>query len=79
VDSFVFGKPHSPYSTPDAERSLSTFDLPSRVTGSYLYELSFGRGRTFNIDNRFWNALGGLRLWPDALVAVDAGGRVAEG
>ena len=30
-----------------AERGLSTFDTRHRFTGSYIYDLPFGRGRTF--------------------------------
>lgn len=38
-----------------AERGLSAFDMRQRFTASFLYELPFGKGRHFNIDNRAAN------------------------
>ena len=46
-----------------AERGLSAFDFRQRLTSSFLYEVPFGKGRKFGIDNGFANALfGGWQL-----------------
>jgi hypothetical protein len=47
----------------DYERALSAFDFRHRFTGSFLYELPFGRGRAVGIENRVVNALlGGWQI-----------------
>jgi len=42
-----------------AERSLSSGDMRHRFVTSALYDLPFGRGRRFDIQNRFLNAVAG--------------------
>lgn len=41
------------------ERALSAFDTRHRFVTSALWDLPFGRGRQFDLKNRFVNALGG--------------------
>ncbi|HSU31461.1 MAG TPA: TonB-dependent receptor [Bryobacteraceae bacterium] len=43
----------------NADRSVSGFDLPNVFSGSWTYEIPFGKGKTFSSGNRFVNyALG---------------------
>ena len=45
------------------EKGLSSYDQPFNNTTSIIYELPFGKGRKFNIDNKVTNAvLGGWQL-----------------
>lgn len=41
------------------ERAVSSFDTPQRFITSILYELPLGRGRAFNLRNRFAEAFAG--------------------
>ena len=40
-----------------AERSIDPTDVPQRLALSAVYELPFGKGKLFNIDNRAMNAV----------------------
>jgi hypothetical protein len=41
------------------DRGLSAFDFRHRLTNSFLYEIPFGKGRKFGIDNAVANAMFG--------------------
>lgn len=52
----------NPYNL-NADRSVSGFDLPNIFSASWVYEIPFGKGRTFSSGNRFVNyALGNWEL-----------------
>jgi hypothetical protein len=54
------------------ERGLSAFDFRHRFTGSFLYELPFGRGRAVDLMNPVVNALlGGWQL--GGIIALQTG------
>jgi hypothetical protein len=57
----------------DADRSVASQDMTQHFVGSAVYELPFGRGRTYGANwNRFTNAaLGGWSVGP--IVTVDSG------
>lgn len=57
----------------DADRSVASQDMTQHFVGSAVYELPFGRGRTFGANwNRFTNGvLGGWSIGP--IVTVDTG------
>jgi hypothetical protein len=41
------------------ERGLSSFDVRHRIVTSILYDLPFGKGKHWNIDNKVFNAVAG--------------------
>ncbi len=57
----------------DADRSVSSQDMTQHFVGSAVYELPFGRGRTFGANwNRFTNGLlGGWSVGP--IITADTG------
>jgi hypothetical protein len=60
-----------PYN-PKADRSVSGFDLTHILSGSVVYQLPFGKGRHFNIDNTVLNtALGGWQV--NAIASLTSG------
>ena len=61
TDSFGFSYPQTPFSRA-GEWSLSTYDIPTHLTGAYSWNLPIGRGQLLNTgDSRLLNAIfGGL-------------------
>lgn len=47
----------------NADRSVSSYDVPHNFVASWIYELPFGRGKPFSTNNRFLDAIvGGWQL-----------------
>jgi hypothetical protein len=57
-DTFGLAQPQTPY-TLNGEYSTSTYDIPVRTTGAYVWLLPIGRGERINIKSRWLNALAG--------------------
>ena len=61
----------NPYD-PQTERSVSSFDLTNSFSGNVVYELPFGRGRTFTPSNRLLSyTIGGWQL--NGIVVLTSG------
>jgi hypothetical protein len=68
------GDPNYPQNSYDlrAERGPSNFDVRHRLSVSYVYDLPFGRGRSYVSDNGAWSTL--LTGWQTAgIVTVQTG------
>lgn len=48
----------NPYN-PAMDRSVAGFDLPTMISGTFMYDLPFGRGRRFQSQSRILNAVAG--------------------
>ena len=56
VDSFAPGRTQNPENL-KAERSVSTFDIPQKFSLGFTTDIPVGRGKYFNTDNKFVNAV----------------------
>lgn len=52
----------NPFNILGERRGLSDFDVRHRLVGSYLYELPFGRGRTYLAEGPLSHIVGGWRI-----------------